>query len=85
MPGDVTGTTIGRSPVPVVKRHPPIPPVLQPPIGFTPDQLTVLRQQILVFRRMKKGDYAIEQKVLDQTKPLPLSHPTNRVHSDHEI
>jgi len=57
-------SVIGRSPVVV--------PSLQSNVGFSQNQLAVLRQQILVFRRLKKQDYDIDQDVLDSTKPLPF-------------
>lgn len=59
-----------------VVRPTPMPPSLYSPAvsyGFTPGQLAVLRHQILVFRRMKKQDYAIDSETLNQTKPSPLN------------
>lgn len=48
-------------------------------LGFTKEQLAVLRQQILVFRRMKKQEYAIDSETLERTKPFPLTLASERV------
>ena len=68
-------TSFVRDAVPVLGQTRTVVPTLHTPVGFTTNQLTVLRQQILVFRRMKKQDFAIEQEMLDLTKPEPLNAP----------
>nr|XP_010918746.1 ATP-dependent helicase BRM [Elaeis guineensis] len=47
--------------------------VLQQNIGFTKQQLHVLKAQILAFRRIKRGDRKLPQEVLDASTPPPLA------------
>lgn len=68
--------SFARPPIPTMTRL--AAPSMLPSFGFTAAQLAVLRQQIIVFRRMKNQDYAIGQEILDLTKPLPLTLPSDK-------
>ncbi|XP_020247246.1 ATP-dependent helicase BRM-like [Asparagus officinalis] len=46
--------------------------VSQPRTGFTKQQLHVLKAQILAFRRLKRGEGALPQEVLQAIAPPPL-------------
>ncbi|GKU96761.1 hypothetical protein SLEP1_g9958 [Rubroshorea leprosula] len=46
--------------------------VAQPRVGFTKQQLHVLKAQILAFRRLKKGECTLPQELLQAIAPPPL-------------
>uniref|UniRef100_A0A1D1ZLS2 ATP-dependent helicase BRM n=1 Tax=Anthurium amnicola TaxID=1678845 RepID=A0A1D1ZLS2_9ARAE len=50
--------------------------VPQPRIGFTKQQLHVLKAQILAFRRLKRGERSLPQEVLQAIVPPPLQMPS---------
>lgn len=43
--------------------------------GFTQSQLAVLRRQILIFKKIKKGEWDLSAETLAQIKPIPLLKP----------
>ncbi|XP_010933130.1 ATP-dependent helicase BRM [Elaeis guineensis] len=53
--------------------------VAQQNIGFTKQQLHVLKAQILAFRRIKRGDRKLPQEVLDAITPPPLTSQLQQV------
>lgn len=55
--GQVTGNVTARSPSPIPAVASTVPALAQPGRGFTANQLNVLRNQILAFRRIKVSSY----------------------------
>lgn len=51
----------------------------QPHLGFTKQQLHVLKAQILAFRRIKKGDSSLPRDILQSIAPPPLEVQTQQV------
>lgn len=53
----------------------PSEPPPPPRMGFTQEQLSCLRNQILAFKTLKRNVFKLEPEVLSQIRPLPLPAP----------
>ncbi|VFQ76408.1 unnamed protein product [Cuscuta campestris] len=67
-----TSSREGSSAIPPQSQNGTMPQLQQPHLGFSKQQLHVLKAQILAFRRIKKGDGALPRELLQAIVPPAL-------------
>ncbi|KAK4415921.1 ATP-dependent helicase BRM [Sesamum alatum] len=71
-PQSLTPPNDGNLGNPSTSQSGPLPQMRQPYVGFTKQQMHVLKAQILAFRRLKKGDRTLPRELLQAIVPQPL-------------
>ncbi|KAL2251759.1 ATP-dependent helicase BRM [Sesamum indicum] len=78
-PQSLTPPNDGNVGHPSTSQGGPLPQMRQPYVGFTKQQLHVLKAQILAFRRLKKEDRALPRELLQAIVPPPLDMQIQQV------